>query len=143
MRTQKEIIEKIKEWQRKDLLGFKISELLPYLSFENAKEFLKPDCTEKDWGKVIQPSRRNIKNKMIKYMPFAWRKANDCRGISAGRSMSHYVAWFWLLGDKEYDEFKDIENYEYYGKNELAEICYFLGLDSDKWDDKIRSNTEY
>lgn len=49
----------------------------------------------------------------------------------------HYVAWMWLLG---YENTERWENYEYYGKPELIEICSLLNLDYTQWDDGIRTN---
>lgn len=77
---------------------------------------------------------------MIEYMPFAWEKANNCRGLSAGRSLAHYTAWLWLDGDNEI--WPTLEDYEYYGKDKLVEICNYLGIDSKQWDDGIRKNSE-
>ena len=71
-------------------------------------------------------------------MEFAWDKANNCRGISASRSIDHYSVWIWLLGDE--DKLSDIRDYEYYGKPQLVEICELYGWDHSKWDDGVRTN---
>lgn len=145
MRTQDEIVIRIRELEGIDFLGFLRSDLLDALDFAHAKEFLKPDAPEKEWNEqaFILKSDEGVKNKMIDYMEFAWGKANNCRGISAGRSMSHYSAWTWLLGDEVYNQFYDLEDYQYYGKDNLVDLCLYLGLDHKKWDDGIRSNSEY
>ena len=58
-------------------------------------------------------------------MDFAWRKANDERGLSASRIVSHYRNWYWLLCDDSIN-FSDLEdNYEPYGKPVLVEMCNF------------------
>jgi hypothetical protein len=72
-------------------------------------------------------------------MDFAWEKANNCRGLSAMRTMTHYKAWLWLLGQ---DGFDDLENYSHYGKDNLVRICKFFDLDPKKWDDGRRVNSE-
>lgn len=137
MRTQEEILKRISGRKKRDILGFEWTEYVGSLTFENAKEFLKDDVQENDW-KV--ETIEELKRRAIDYMDFAWEKANGCRGISAGRSLSHYVAWLWLLGE---DDFDNIEDYQWYGKDELTKICEYFGLDSKKWDDGIRSNSEY
>ena len=76
--------------------------------------------------------------KMKEYMEFAWEKANEFRGLSAMRSMHHYTAWTWLLGD----DFGNLLQYDYYGKDNLIRICEHYGWDHTKWDDGVRSNTE-
>lgn len=139
MRTQEEIVQRIEDRRDKDLFGFEVAEYLVALDYEHAKPYLNPDVTEDEW----QPSLRDdsaVRDWAIDYMDFAWEKANNCRGISAWRSLAHYVAWLWLLGDDEL--WPKIEKYEYYGKPQLREICGYFGLDPDKWDDGVRVNTD-
>lgn len=138
-RTQKEILAKIDEWENQDWMGTKRSDLIDYLSFENAKQYLKEGVTEKEWTErdLLTPAEE-----IEKYMEFAWDKANNFRGISAGRSLEHMMAWLWLDGQDEFLKENDINNYEYYGKPQLVAICELYGLDSKKWDDGVRSNSE-
>lgn len=133
-RTQDEILNRILEVQDKDVLGFQRVDLIVYLDFDHAKQFLKEDAKKEEWKQEV----RSPKEKMIDYMPFAWEKANNCRGISAARSISHYQAWLWLDGNEELAE--KIEDYEFYGKPQLVMICEYLGLDHSRWDDGIRTN---
>ena len=147
MKMQNEIVKRIREFNNngKDFLGFQRSDLLGALDFDHAKEFLKPEANKKEWNKEVftLKSDKDVKKAMSDYMEFAWNKANNCRGISAGRSMAHYSAWTWLLGDEIYNQFYDLEEYQYYGKDNLVKLCEFLGLDSKKWDDGVRTNTDY
>ena len=142
MRTQDEIGARVGERQEMDMLGFEWHEYLPYLDFEHAKEYLKPEITTETWsgGKPIDVDA--LKAEMIDYVPFAWEKANGFRGISASRSLSHFLAWFWLLGENEMVEMLD-SDYEFYGKDQLRDITGWLGLDPDKFDDGVRQNEEY
>jgi len=142
MRTQKEILNKIEEIKDSDFFGFKTSDLIGYLSFNNAKQYLKEGVTGDQWEQKGR-DHESIKNEMIDYMDFAWGKANNCRGISAGRTMNHYSIWVWMLGDEINNKFSDLEDYEFYGKDNLVELCEFLSLDSGQRDDGIRSNNEY
>lgn len=70
----------------------------------------------------------------IGYMPFAWDKANNGRGFSASRSMSHYQAWIWLAGD----DIGDLSEYDSYGKDNLVKICKHYGWDHSQWDNGVR-----
>lgn len=140
MKTQKQILAHIEEIKANDFFGFATSDLMNALTFENAKQFLKPEATKKEWEKFRFKTSAQVKKKLTEYIPFAWEKANNCRGLSASRSMSHFMAWVWLLGDEEY--FGDLEDYQYYGKDNLVKLCKFYGLDPKKWDDGIRSNGE-
>lgn len=133
-RTQDQIVSKIREWIPKDFLGFKVNDLLVCLDWEHAKQFLKPEA-EQEW-KIEPCDRESILKKMRDYMPFAWEKANGERGISAGRSMCHFTAWTWLIGDE--DKFADLEEYEFYGKDNLLKLCHHYGWTDE--DNGVRSN---
>ena len=142
MRTQQEILER---WVacEDDFLGFETGEYVRALPSE-ALEPHRGGRIQEDADLLSHiPDLNNgdaLAKQMHEYMDFAWEKANGCRGISASRSMSHYKAWLWMVGE---DQFEDIERYQFYGKDELVRICEFLGLDPSKWDDGIRSNEEY
>jgi len=137
MKTQNEIVAKVEEIKSEDIFGFKTNDLLEFLDFEHAKPYLIEGATEDQWEQGTL-ARENILKKMEDYMSFAWEKANNCRGISAGRSLAHYTVWIWLIGDEE--KFGDLENYNYYGKDNLIKICEEYGWDSDQWDDGKRTN---
>lgn len=136
-RTQDEIVERIKMRKQDDFLGFEWQEYLFYLDFDHAKEFLKPEVQEKDWP---FPDKRSPIDVLKEYMPFAWDKANNCRSISAERSINHFIAWLWLAKEDEIlgEVEKDYEfNYEPYGKPILRKICDHFGWDWKKWDESI------
>lgn len=139
MRTQREILDRIESDEADDMFDVQKSDLVDYLDFDNAKPYLNSDYIkqvesgEEKWHEPKSPAE-NIKD----YMPFAWEKANNKRGLSAARSLCHMKTWLWLDG---YDELSEsILDYEYYGKPQLIEICRLYGLDSDQWDDGIREN---
>ena len=137
MRTQDEIVARIKARKDQDFFGFEVSEYVDYLDYTHAKEFLKDDTNQEQWEKVrseVKTPEEAIKN----YMPFAWDKANNCRGISAGRSLMHMIAWLWLDGK----DWPEIENYEYYGKPQLVRICKEYDIDWRALDDSHWRNDE-
>ena len=137
MRTTDEIVSKIKEVSASghDWLGTEQTDLIVRLAFEDARQFLKEDAKADEW-KQLPRAPEEIKKEMLAYMQFAWEKANDQRGISAGRSMNHYSAWVWLCGD----DLGDLNNYDFYGKGNLVKICSHYGWDSSQWDDGQRTN---
>lgn len=138
MKTQDEIMARIRTRKKHDFFGFEVLEYINYLDYAYAKEFLKDGVTEEQWEKVreeVKPPAEAIKD----YMPFAWDKANNCRGISAGRSMMHMIAWLWLDGKDWAKEFKD---YEYYGKPHLVRICKEYNIDWQALDDDLWRNDE-
>lgn len=135
MRTDEEILARVKDIEDRDFMGFESSDLIVRLPFEKAREFLKPEVVESEWEQA-ERDRESLLKEMVNYMPFAWEKANNERGISAARSMSHYNAWVWLAGD----DLGDLTDCEYYGKDNLVRICNHYGWDAKQWDDGVRHN---
>ena len=135
MRSDEEILARIESVKEDDWLGTQLSDLLIRLPFEKARPYLKPEATPEDWP-VKPRDRDSVLAEMLSYMPFAWGKANNGRGLSAGRSMDHYSAWVWLAGD----DLGDLTQYEFYGKDNLVRICKHYGWDAGQWDDGVRVN---
>jgi hypothetical protein len=140
MRTQEEIVNRINERKDEDILGFEVGIYIEFLDFDSAQPFLKPDTTKEQWSDVYkEPTTEYILAKMLGYMSFAWEKANDCRGISANRTIAHYDAWLWLLDDGFLEVINSIE-YQHYGKEKLIAICEKYGWDWKQWDNGVRTN---
>lgn len=130
-RTTEQIISRMN--QSTDLFGIQKSDLIGALPFKDAKPYLVPHATEEDW-KVQDP-----KAEATEYLAFAWEKANNCRGLSAARSMYHYKAWLWLMG---IDDVSWLDNYEMYDKPFLVSISVLLDADYKQWDDGEWVNEE-
>ena len=135
MRNDKEIIDRINERKNSDYFGFECSDLVSRLPFSLAKQFLIEGAVESEW-EISPRDKESILKEMLVYMPFAFEKANNERGLSASRSMSHYQAWVWLAGD----DLGDLLEYEFYGKDNLVMICKHYGWDASQWDDGVRNN---
>jgi hypothetical protein len=138
MRTQDEILTKIKSYEKGgDFFGFMTGDLIEYLTFEHAKPYLKDGVTAEEW-KPLPTSHDAVKAQIHGYMDFAWEKANDCRGLSAGRSINHMQVWLWMLGEETAAE--EIKDYDFYGKPQLRAICEHFGWDWHQWDDGLWCN---
>ena len=141
--TTERIITKINQ-TRNRIFGFIASDLIAYLDFKDAQPFLKPDAVEAEW----KPESRDpddIMKAMKGYMEFAWGKANNCRGLSADRSIQHMAAWMFMLGEYGISERLDDDprdEYCYYGKPQLRAICQKYGWDWKKWDNGHWTNSE-
>lgn len=136
-KTQDEIVARINNRKGSDLFGFETSQYIDYLDFEHAIVFLKEGTTRRQWRKAFKDTKPPVE--AIKdYMPFAWEKANDCRGISAGRSIMHMIAWLWLDGK----DWPEIIDYKYYGKPQLVRICKEYSIDWKALDDGKWRNSE-
>lgn len=121
MRTQDEIVARYEERKESDMFGFETDEYLYVLDLEHARPYLVIDS---EWAEP-ELTKESLLEKMKDYMSFANEKADNERGISASRSIMHYIAWIWLLGDDDFLEqveaaFED--DYEPYGKPILAMI---------------------
>jgi hypothetical protein len=141
--TQTEIAERIAKRKEGDPFGFEVGEYVNYLDFEHAAPYLKEGVTAEEWDKHKIPlTKEGILETMQKYFSFAWEKANNCRGISANRSVMHYYAWIFLLGD--YELLADVlaTEYEFYGKPILEQIGNRYGWDWKALDNGKRTNTE-
>ena len=69
MRTQEEILKRIDEIKEDDFFGTETSDLIEYLEYKNAKQFLKKDVTKKDWkNKSID---KDVLKEMKGYIDFA------------------------------------------------------------------------
>lgn len=122
MRTQKQIIARIEQIKEEDCFGVEQSDLIYYLTFDNAKPFLKPETTEATWNERLEKHRTPL-GEIKEYMAFALDKAENHRGLSAGRSISHFKSWLWLVGDDELLAFiSKGENYKNYGAPILRKI---------------------
>lgn len=100
MRTQAEIVERMKAIEKDDFCGFAQGVLLTALDYEHAKPFLKEDVTAEVWEKTegLLKTEEAVRKEALDYLGFAWGKAEDHRGISANRSVDKMTAFCFLLG---------------------------------------------
>ena len=130
-RTQEEILNRLRNSD--DFFGTQQGDLLEYLEFEHAKEFLKPEYVEKvESGEEKWEVRADPKKEILEYLDFAYEKAEGQRGLSAGRSMLHFKSWIWLDDEDFYKKVIDkIDNYSDYGIPALDEISKHYGYVKD------------
>lgn len=142
--TQEQIVARINERQGDDVFGFEWGEYLRALDFEHAKSFLKDGVTADEWTPDIM-NVGDARKVMADYLSFAFDKANNCRGISANRSVMHYIAWTWLAGDADFSKKlaqSMSDDYRYYGKPQLVMVAEHYGLDWRKYDNDDWTNYE-
>lgn len=123
-----ERFDKIKD---EDIFGVRRYRLIFALSQEDAKEH---------WHKFDQKqpipadyAREEPLEEIAGYIGFAYGKAGDRRGLSASRSLDHFIELLWLLGDEyteQYKEFKHTRESEYapYGWPMLYRINKWFDL---------------
>lgn len=139
MRNQEEIVARIRAVEERDFFGTERSDLIHYLEFAHAKPFIKDEVTEAEWLKAREEIK-SPRDEILKYLPFAWDKANGCRGLSAQRSLAHFKAWVWLDGqDKMADS---MEEYDRYGKKHLVTVSQWYEFNWRAADDNHWRNHE-
>lgn len=136
MRTQDEIVARLKQIAKDDLFGFGADVLLPYLDKEHVTPFLKPGA-EMTW-EIASQAEPDILAEASQYMVFAWGKVEDHRGLSAGRSVQKLTEWCWLLGKDDLVKKIEAASYAPYGAPKLKVICEALGLPMPDSPDVVR-----
>lgn len=141
--TNEAIVARINARKEDDFFGFETTDYIRCLDFDGAKPFLKDGVTKEEWDGPLTVEA--VKEEMTKYADFAWEKANNNRGLSANRSISHFIAWTWLVGDvalSEAIEKQYNDDYCYYGKPILVGISEYYGWDWKAKDDGRWTNDE-
>lgn len=114
MRTQDEIVARIREVQEDDWLGFRQEVLLAALDFEHARPFVRPDVTAAQWEEMAVPADR-AEQVARDYYRFALSKIRGHRGISASRSVEKLTEYAWLLGRDDALAAVEAADYALYG----------------------------
>lgn len=130
IRSADEIAARIEQVKDEDWLGTESADLLVHLPYEQAKPFIKEGTTEAEFAAVIaEDLEADLQHAAITYLDFAIGKIQNHRGISAGRSVSHFRAWLWLLlPDDQFDLFENAE-YPQYGAPKVKAAAQLLGAD--------------
>lgn len=128
MRTLNELVEKLNHRDKNDIFGWEVEVLVPYLPFEMAKPWLKPEVTAETWVSMTFTEEAVLKE-MRDYMAFAWGKVENHRGISASRSVEKMAAWCYIMGNDELVAYLgDGGHYAQYGAPMLAKVCQTYDL---------------
>ncbi len=135
LRTQEEITIKFEQQKDSDsFLDFRPEVLMDYLSFENAKPHLKEEYVKeveagtKQWEQFTTIEK--CADDFLKYMEFAWGKAEDERGISASRSIQKLGMWLWIMNREDLSAMIERDDlYNPYGAPALIEVCDAMGIE--------------
>lgn len=131
IQTQEAILKRITERRETDSFGFEWHEYVDALTFENAKQFLVADAKGEGWTAY---TANDVYEQMKDYMQFAFDKAQGERGVSANRSIMHYIAWTWLIDQEFSAEIERMyrDGYSGYGLSILKHIREHYG-----WEDPV------
>jgi hypothetical protein len=140
-RSASDIVQRLESCKGfNDFFGVQQTDMLAFLPFEFAKPYLDEGVTEE----LFVNSVKSIVDagplaELKDYLPFAWEKANDCRGLSAGRSLDHIKTWLWLAG---FESDKYFEKYSHYGKQQLVFASILVDFDWKDHDNRRWVNSE-
>ncbi len=136
MKSIEVIKQKISEGFEHDVFGFGVDDLVEVLPFETAEEylaesFLGKENAAEEWEALRLKTDDDVRDKMLDYLSFAWDKADDCRSLSADRSIRHFAAWAWLIDDELYNKIEDMYENDYipYGTPILTYLSKELGYE--------------
>ena len=96
IRSQEEILERFLKVE--DVFNAQKSDLSNFLQFDTCKHLLDPQVV-KDIENGVGPAwtlYTDAKEQILNYLPFAYEKARNQRGLSSARSLLHMKAWTWL-----------------------------------------------
>ena len=98
--------------------------------YDEAVDLRGPQVTQEEWDEGSLPRTvESVLAALRGYLPFAWEKCSNHRGLSAVRSVQTVRALCWLLGHTDLLDFIDEPlNYYQYGAPILNRVCEVLGM---------------
>ena len=131
IKTREEVQKRYEKNKDNNLLWYEMNGkcLIPFLPFEYLRSLCKDEYSDEEVREdMIELTRENVIKEMKDYLPFAFDKCIGERGLSANRSMGHYLEWIWLIDDEFYNKIytEYNENYCEYGYNILKMIEIYL-----------------
>lgn len=128
--TQEELVVRIVERAKEDAMQFEVHDYIPYLDAEHAKIILPPSAHESidaSWQQG-QWSEEDILKRITDYLPKAFDWANREKDYETMRAFGHFVAWTWLLGDREFSDDLLQEDWIAFGKPSFRRIAERYGV---------------
>lgn len=122
IRTQDEIVARIRDVADDDFLGWRFEVLVMALDFEHAKPFLNDEIAAEMWT-TLDPE-----TEARRYYGFAIGKIRDHRGISAERSTIKLREFAWLLCRDDVLAAMDAADYSQYGAPKVKAFGQGFGL---------------
>lgn len=93
--TQEEVLERIGAVAGIDMFGEYRPALIGYLTYENAKPWLKKSITKKSWR---QAGDEELRRDILHYMDWWGEKVEGGRGISVHRGRAQMIIRLFLAG---------------------------------------------
>lgn len=127
-REDDEILRYYEKVQPHDMFKVWGTELLLRVPLDKAEKFMTKDhgWTPETWEKsMLKKDHESVLAEMEDYFQFATEKAITHRGLSASRSIAHYLCWSWLMNDMElFGYLMEDGNYPNYGCPQLLAVAH-------------------
>lgn len=92
--------------------GRDLGRVIRYIKFNDIKDLLKDDVDESEWNKTILDfTEENVLNQLSDDLEFAFEKALNKRGLSAGIMYETIKTYMYILEDEELLDFSDYAQY--------------------------------
>jgi hypothetical protein len=128
-RSQDEILQFALKLKQDRFSCFDYLEVICYLDFEHAKEFLSTGSMDENTYTQMPYSRDLLFKYIQGSMEVALIRVSE-ESKFCQCTVANFIAWVWLLGDEEfYQELeKDFEEYSNLGRTILEKICLRYNL---------------
>ena len=131
LRSNDAIERHLKNEMERSLFAFGVQAAAEIVPYGSIKSLLKEGITEESYAEGMPKyTRDNVIEVMREYMGrIGWDKAENHRGISAGRTIEKMEMWIWLLGEDDWNTYlkhrrEDPVDYAPYGAPILHLICW-------------------
>lgn len=135
--TQGELLDRILERAKEDPMQLEVHDYIAYLDKEHAKKIYPADTHEKidaSWDQGAW-SEADILKRIVDYVPKAFDWANRKKDFETMRAFGHFIAWTWLLGDREFSDMLTCHEWSAFGKPAFRLIAEQYGIAWDGLDD--------
>ena len=137
--TQKELVSRILERAKEDAMQFEVHDYIPYLDAEHAKIIFPANTHESIDASWVQGqwSEADIRKRITDYLPKAFDWANRKKDYETMRAFGHFIAWAWLLGDRDFSDELLEQDWVAFGKPSFRRIAERYGVSWVELDDGV------
>lgn len=137
--TQGELLDHILERAKEDPMQLEVPDYIAYLDKEHAKRLYPADVHAKidaSWEQGAW-SAADILKRIVDYIPKAFDWANRQKDFETMRAYGHFIAWTWLLGDREFSSCLVRHPWIAFGKPAFRLIAKQYGVAWEPLDDGV------
>jgi hypothetical protein len=128
--TQDELMARIVMRAQEDAMQFEVPDYIVYLDVDHAKMIYPAEMHSQidvEWSQGHW-SEADVRKRIVEYVPKAFDWANRQKDHETLRAFGHFVAWTWLLGDREFSDELLREEWTAFGKPSFRRIAERYGV---------------